>query len=115
VNPPYVPTPPTAERTAWCDGGGDGRLLIDRVCAGARSVLREGGALWLVQSSLADIELTLTMLGMRGFKAEIVAERELELGPVSRARIDHLVAGGHAVAGESTERLAVVSATRLPL
>jgi release factor glutamine methyltransferase len=110
ANPPYVPTPQGAEHAKWCDGGADGREVIDRICREARSVLAARGKLWMVHSSLADIELTLARLDEAGFSSEIVAREDLSLGPVSMARRDHLIAGGHLQADELHEELAVIEA-----
>lgn len=110
ANPPYVPVPPGGELAPWCDGGFDGRSVIDRICIESASVLRPGGKLWLVQSSLADIDKSLELLFTAGFDPQIAATAQLALGPVSRARIDHLVAGGHIQPGDEEETLAVICA-----
>ena len=110
ANPPYVPTPPDGETAAWCDGGPDGRLVIDRICSQARRVLAMGGGLWMVHSSLADIPRSLSMLEMAGFDAEIVASEELELGPVSRARREYLPSGGFLAEHAQAERRVVIEA-----
>lgn len=110
ANPPYVPTPPDGETAAWCDGGPDGRLVIDRICSQTRRVLAMGGGLWMVHSSLADIPRSLSMLEMAGFDAEIVASEELELGPVSRARREYLTSGGFLAEHAQAERLVVIEA-----
>lgn len=110
ANPPYVPTPPDDERAAWCDGGPDGRMVIDRICTQARRVLAAGGGLWIVHSSLADIPRSLSMLEMAGFDAEIVASEELELGPVSRARHEYLTDEGYLAVGAQAEQLVVIEA-----
>lgn len=113
ANPPYVPTAEGTERTAWCDGGPDGRAVIDRICQRASGMLRVGGRLWMVHSSLANIPHSVAMLEAHGLECGIVDQRELELGPVSRARIDHLVSGGHIAAGDHHERLAVIVAKKI--
>jgi release factor glutamine methyltransferase len=110
ANPPYVPTPPGAESATWCDGGPNGRLVIDRICMESRRVLAAGGALWMVQSSLADIPLTIRTLEIAGYDAEIVASEEIELGPVSRSRLDYLVDGGFLAPGADSEQLVVIEA-----
>lgn len=110
ANPPYVPTPPDRARAAWCDGGPDGRMVIDLICTQARRVLAAGGGLWMVHSSLANIRRSLWMLEMAGFDAEIVASEELELGPVSRSRRDYLTRSGYLAAGAQVEELVVIEA-----
>lgn len=110
ANPPYVPTPPDGGKAAWCDGGPDGRIVIDRICTQARRVLAAGGALWMVHSSLADIPRSISTLEMAGFDAEIVASEELELGPVSRARQQYLTDSGYLDEDAQVEQLVVIEA-----
>ncbi|MGH2959234.1 MAG: HemK2/MTQ2 family protein methyltransferase, partial [Solirubrobacterales bacterium] len=110
ANPPYVPTPPGQESAEWCDGGPDGRAVIDRICTESRRVLAPGGALWMVHSSLADIPRSLEMLESAGFDATVVACEELELGPVSRSRLNYLTDGGFISEGLDSEQLAVIEA-----
>lgn len=110
ANPPYVPTPPGGAEAAWCDGGPDGRMVIDRICTQVRRVLAAGGGLWMVHSSLADIPRSISMLEMAGFDAEIVATEELELGPVSRARQDYLTGSGYLDQHVQVEQLVVIEA-----
>ena len=110
ANPPYVPTPPDGETAAWCDGGPDGRLVIDRICSQARRVLAIGGGMWMVHSSLADIPRSLSLLEMAGFDAAIVASEEVGLGPVSRARREYLTSGGFLAEHAQAERLVVIEA-----
>ncbi len=110
ANPPYVPTPLGEEHAPWCDGGNDGRALIERIVREAPGVLRPGGRMWIVHSSLASIEATVVLLELLGFEANIVRRQTLTLGPVSRARIEHLRAGGHVRRGQRHEELAVIEA-----
>lgn len=113
ANPPYVPTARGGEHARWCDGGRDGRAVIDRICERAPSMLRLGGKLWMVQSSLADIARSVATLEANGLECEIVEQREIPLGPVSRARIEHLESGRHMRKGAKAERLAVISAKKV--
>lgn len=110
ANPPYVPTPADRARAPWCDGGPDGRIVIDRICTQASRVLTTGGRLWMVHSSLANIRRSLWMLERAGFDAEIVASEEVELGPVSRSRHDYLTGSGFLAAGAEVEELVVIEA-----
>src|SRR4051812_9548397 len=61
-NPPYVPAPagvrPRGTARAW-DAGGDGRLVLDRICREAPGLLRPGGVLLMVHSALSGPERTL--------------------------------------------------------
>lgn len=102
-NPPYLPgsaTPRGAAR-AW-DAGGDGRALLDRICAGAAGHLRPGGRLLLMQSSLADIGRSERALAATGLCTRVVASHDGPLGPLAAAR--------HGLHGQSRETLAVVEA-----
>lgn len=114
ANPPYVPTPRGGEHASWCDGGPDGRTVINRICREAPGVLREGGKLWMVHSSLASIDATLTLLEWTGFTPKIVSRETLRLGPVSRARISHLRQHGHLAPGATHEELVVIEARWTP-
>lgn len=118
ANPPYLPAasdgpsdgvPTRGAARAW-DAGADGRAVIDRICREAPSHLTRGGALYLLQSSLADIDATHEALSRAGFvDVEVIADHHGPLGPIAAARAAHLVSRGHDPADE--ERLAVIRAT----
>jgi release factor glutamine methyltransferase len=110
ANPPYLPTQPGSDHASWCDGGANGRAVIDRICTHASRVLGERGRLWMVQSSLADIPLSLQMLESAGFDAQIVASEEVQLGPVSLARQQYLVDSGYLDKSADVEQLVVIEA-----
>jgi len=64
-NPPYVPTegdraPRSGRARSW-DGGNDGRLFFDRICATAPGVLRNEGTILLIQSALSGIDRTVEL------------------------------------------------------
>ncbi|MET8453909.1 HemK2/MTQ2 family protein methyltransferase [Streptomyces sp. NPDC005209] len=90
TNPPYVPTPgdavPRGGARAW-DAGTDGRLLIDRICATAPTLLRPAGALLMVHSHLNGVEETLARFRAAGLHAEVVDRARLPFGRVLRARL----------------------------
>lgn len=114
ANPPYVPAPdgPGAARgaaRAW-DAGGDGRLLLDRICREAPELLRPGGILLIVHSALSDPEQTLTCLRAAGLKASVVRRRRIGFGPVLRERQGWLRARGLLSAEDTSEELVVVRA-----
>ena len=113
ANPPYVPSPKGRGLSSypWSDGGPDGRVLIDRICREVSNHLTVGGALWIVHSSLADIEKTICELTRHGLSVELVAEREESFGPLTRERLTMLRASGLVGPTETSERLAVVKAT----
>jgi release factor glutamine methyltransferase len=113
-NPPYLPTPEGARTPgshAW-DGGRDGRAILDRLCREASAHLRPGGDLFVVQSSLADIERTLTILRQAGLRTSHAAIHRGALGPLAQARIEHLRAIGALPERNAVEEVVVVRAQR---
>ncbi len=101
-NPPYVPHDPEVEAAAlpsdigparaW-DGGHDGRLVLDPLCAAVSELLSPGGTFLMVQSEFAVPRQTLAALAGAGLDAEVIAYQWIPFGPVlSSARA---VAGGH--------------------
>ncbi|GAB2872192.1 methyltransferase [Streptomyces deserti] len=114
ANPPYVPSPAAGRRPhgaarSW-DAGGDGRLVLDRICREAPALLRPGGILLLVQSSLSDPDLTLGRLRAAGLKAAVTRRRRIAFGPVLRGREHWLRERGLLSAAENEEELVVVRA-----
>ena len=106
TNPPYVPAPPGAgpprgPGRAW-DAGTDGRLLIDRICATAPTLLRPAGRLLMVHSHLSGVEETLARLRRAGMRAEIVDRTRLPFGRVLRSRLGWLRERGLVADGFST-------------
>ncbi len=114
ANPPYMPAPGRRlprHRMARCwDAGPDGRILLDRICAGAPSVLSEDGALLLVQSELADEQATLNQLKKAGLVPEVLARARVPFGPVLRARAAALRARGLLGPDQMEEELVVIEA-----
>ncbi|MBV9194585.1 MAG: methyltransferase [Solirubrobacterales bacterium] len=93
-NPPYLPgpageLPERGAARAW-EGGPHGRAFIDRICDQARSHLRPGGALLLLQSSVCDVDETLARLTGQGLEAGIVFIHRGPLGPVLSNRVEWL-------------------------
>lgn len=92
ANPPYVPSPRAGAprrgaRRAW-EAGRDGRLLIDRLCAGAPAHLRPGGTLLLVHSSLCGEQATRDRLAAAGLgDVRLLARHRGPLGPLMRAAL----------------------------
>jgi release factor glutamine methyltransferase len=115
ANPPYVPAPhdgqPRGAARAW-DAGGDGRLVLDRICREAPDLLRPGGVLLLVQSALSDPGRTLTTLRAAGLKAAVTRRRRIAFGPVLRGRERWLRQRGLLSATDNEEELVVVRAER---
>lgn len=75
-NAPYLPT--EEEPQEWIDyawsGGKGGRKVLDKFLSNISDYLKSGGRLLLVQSSLSDIERTLSVLRENGFQANVVSE-----------------------------------------
>ncbi|GHD26930.1 HemK2/MTQ2 family protein methyltransferase [Nocardiopsis kunsanensis] len=114
ANPPYVPTadrPPSRHRMARCwDAGPDGRVLLDRICAGAPSALDEDGTLLVVQSGIAGEQATLDRCEEAGLVAETVARARIPFGPVLRARVPELRTRGLLGPDQVEEELVVIEA-----
>jgi len=77
-NAPYLPVrdskPDGWIEKAW-NGGKNGRQVIDRFINEAPSFLTKNGRIFLVQSSLSNIEETLQQFHEKRFRATILSER----------------------------------------
>jgi release factor glutamine methyltransferase len=111
-NPPYLPIPEERGRRlgdqAW-RGGGDGRAVLDRICAQAAAHLEPGGEVLLVQSSLTRVGPTLELLEASGLKAAVVASHTGPLGALARSELTHLRSIGVATDDDMTEQVVVIS------
>ncbi|MFJ8915803.1 HemK2/MTQ2 family protein methyltransferase [Amycolatopsis sp. NPDC102389] len=113
ANPPYVPSPvPAAGAARAWDAGPDGRIVLDRICARASSVVAPGGYLMMVHSAVAGPDKSLEQLREAGMTPSVVATRSIPFGPVMRARAAFLEAAGLIVAGQRHEELVVIRADR---
>lgn len=114
ANPPYLPgdeqLPRGGRARAW-EGGHDGRLLVDRLCDGARQQLTEQGRLLLVQSSLTGETETLDRLAAAGLRGRVLARRRGPLGPLARSRASQLRARGLLQRDGDQEEILVIEAT----
>lgn len=114
TNPPYVPAASALlprHRMGRCwDGGLDGRVLLDRICAGAGQVLVEGGRLLLVQSVLSGVEATLDHLDRVGLSGSVAARARVPFGPVLRSRAGMLRDRGLLGPDDTEEELVVIEA-----
>lgn len=119
-NPPYVPTPSTVDLSvpfgadpvwSW-DGGDDGRMIIDPLCAMAPDLLGDGGTLLLVQSEFTGVEQTIAALREHGLHADVVAWQLIPFGPVLNAQAPHLEAAGLLPVGRRDEELVVIRADK---
>lgn len=113
ANPPYVPSARAPRRSArqWA-AGVDGRAVLDPLCVAAPRLLRPGGVLLLVQSTLSDQDRTLASLRERGLHAEIVARQRLPFGPVLRDQRQWLLRQRRIGPDQNTEELVVIRACR---
>ncbi|MFD7911962.1 HemK2/MTQ2 family protein methyltransferase [Streptomyces sp. NPDC059752] len=117
TNPPYVPAPGVGlpsrgPERAW-DAGPDGRGVIDRICAGAPSLLRPGGVLLMVHSAMCGAGETLDRLTGVGLAAEVTASASVPWGPVLRSRRTWLEQRGLAAATDEWEELVIIRARSL--
>ena len=111
-NPPYVPSdedvlPRGGAQRAW-EAGRDGRLVLDRIVAGADAHLRPGGFVLLVHSSILGTERTIADLQAAGLEADCVARRRGPLGPLMLARVRALEADGLLAPGQRHEDVVVI-------
>jgi release factor glutamine methyltransferase len=111
-NPPYVPAPTDAiprrgAQRAW-DAGRDGRALLDRLLAEAPARLRPNGILLVVQSDIIGIERTMDAMRDGGLQPDIALRRRGALGPLMRARVQHLEERGLLPRGRHEEDVVVI-------
>ncbi len=116
ANPPYVVAAddrlPTGGPARCWDAGTDGRAVLDRICAGAPGLLRPGGVLLLVFSTLCGVEQTLDQLADGGLDASVVARAVEPFGPVMTERAALLEERGVIALGQRHEELVVVRGQR---
>ncbi|MFC9893778.1 HemK2/MTQ2 family protein methyltransferase [Nocardia sp. NPDC127579] len=115
ANPPYVPCPATERSSRACrtwNGGPDGRVVLDELCAALPRLLAPGGVGLLVQSALAGSAATLDLLAQHGFEARVVACARVPFGPVLRRHAGWLEHTGRIRPGERHEDLIVIRANR---
>jgi release factor glutamine methyltransferase len=113
-NPPYVPAPltPLPRRRAsraW-DAGQDGRAVLDRLCDGARRMLRPHGVLLMAQSGLCGIDETLHRLAHSGLSATVHDRTHIPFGPVLRSRTAWLRRTGLIDGTDQNEELVIIRA-----
>jgi release factor glutamine methyltransferase len=111
-NPPYVPAatdelPVRGLQRAWA-AGRDGRVLLDRLIAEAPAHLRRGGVLLVVHSDIIGTGLTLEGMSAAGLEPDVVLRRRGALGPLMRARVEHLEAQGLLAPGRREEEVVVI-------
>lgn len=88
ANPPYFPggvrLPDHSAARAW-EGGYDGRVLVDRLCANVARHLRPGGQVVIVHNTMTGERETRRRLESDGLRTEVVLRHRGPLGPVGRA------------------------------
>ncbi|MET8950201.1 HemK2/MTQ2 family protein methyltransferase [Streptomyces sp. NPDC004393] len=113
-NPPYVPSPcraaPRGAARAW-DAGWDGRMVLDRICDAATTLLRPQGALLMVQSALCGVEDTVARLTGAGLSATVTDRMRVPYGRVLLSRLTWLRRRG-LTADDMVEELVVIRAVR---
>ncbi len=92
-NPPYLPTSPEEERSDWLSvavsGGPTGREVLRRLLADVGRVLRPDGRVYVLVSSLMDVERVRETAGERGFTAtEIARDDRFPFEVLSVLRLD---------------------------
>ncbi|WP_115864345.1 HemK2/MTQ2 family protein methyltransferase [Halorussus litoreus] len=72
-NPPYLPTDPEVERDDWMEvalsGGEDGLAVVEPFLDAVGRVLTPEGVVYLLVSSLADVDEVVERAAARGFSA----------------------------------------------
>jgi len=110
ANPPYVPgtAPPARGAARAWEAGGDGRALLDRICAAAPARLLPGGCLLIVHSEVCGEQRTLDAFTQGGLEADVVMRERGPLGPLLRARRGELEARGLLSPGQKHEDVVVL-------
>lgn len=92
-NAPYLPSAPSEARSwigrSWA-GGSTGRQLIDRFIMETPRYLKRNGKILLVQSSLANIDMTLDKFREMGLEAEVIAEKKVTFETIVVIQASHL-------------------------
>ncbi|MFC5149881.1 HemK2/MTQ2 family protein methyltransferase [Streptomyces aureoversilis] len=121
ANPPYVPVPVPVRGGRrplhgpgrnWA-GGADGRALLDRLCRGVPELLRPGGVVLMVHSSVCGPERTVKALEKGGLTVEVTARRTVAYGPVMRGQSPWMREQGLIGADEVRDELVVVRGEHL--
>jgi release factor glutamine methyltransferase len=116
ANPPYFPgadTLPTHGAARAWEGGRDGRVLVDRLCAEAPRHLRPSGTLLVVHNSMIGEPQTRERLEAGGLRTEVLLRHRGRLGSVGRATVARLREPGliDGPGSDGFEEILVMSAT----
>lgn len=77
-NPPYLPFSDNVPENIWWSGGTDGVEKITKLIIDARSILKEDGALFLVFSSLSNVNSIYSSLRENGFSYKVIKSKRFE-------------------------------------
>ena len=79
-NAPYLPSE-SVEDTSWLgcawSGGVAGRQVVDRFISEVPKYLKQNGRMFLMQSTLSDVDETLRRIEENGLRTSVVAKRDL--------------------------------------
>jgi release factor glutamine methyltransferase len=80
-NAPYLPT--KSKKSSWLEyawnGGLNGRQVIDRFICEVPKFVKEEGRIFILQSTLANVEKTIRRLTALGTKTRVIAECAMPL------------------------------------
>lgn len=77
-NPPYLPEESRdVDHFLWWNGGEGGVKLIEKLIVSAKSVLKQGGNLLFLASSLTDLAQTKSILAKNGFSLKQTVTKNL--------------------------------------
>lgn len=80
-NPPYLPTDSDEEQDDWMEralsGGPDGRAVIDAFLDSVGRVLADDGRIYLLVSTLTDLDAVRARAATNEFETEIIAEESI--------------------------------------
>jgi len=90
-NAPYLPVEEN-EQTDWIDyawaGGNRGRTIIDSFISSAPRYLNKDGRILLVQSTLSDVDETISKLNAQGLDVRIAGERKVAFETITLIRAE---------------------------
>lgn len=119
--PPVMPTPQEQNSDGWWslanNGGPDGRLVFDRVIAGAAAHLLPGGSLWMPHPWFLSESETRRVADAAGLDLVLVDSRRFPMGTVSGSRLAYIKSLGfepETEDGKPLQRLTIIRFRRRP-
>jgi release factor glutamine methyltransferase len=113
ANPPYLPSDddelPARGPARHTEAGRDGRMLLDRLIAGAPAHLVPGGVLLVTHSSVNGEGETLARMRDAGLEPAVEVRRHGPLGPLLAARAPELERRGLLAPGAREEDVLVIA------